>query len=82
MKYIIKYTLKPGCRDKLLDAFELHGPTRLPGISFQNAWFDTRSNVAFVLYEGQDEAVVQQVAEGVAAFATSEIHPVTSVDQL
>lgn len=82
MKFMVVYTLKPGCRDQLIEAFELYGPTRKAGVSFQNAWLDTRSDVAFALYESEDEALVKQASQTLTAFATSEIHPVISADQI
>jgi hypothetical protein len=81
-KFIVVYTLKPGCREQLLEAFELYGPTRKAGITFQNAWLDTHADVVFVLYESEDEAIVKQVSQTLTAFATSEIHPVISADQV
>jgi hypothetical protein len=81
-KFIVVYTLKPGCREQLLEAFELYGPTRKAGVSFQNAWLDTHANLVFVLYESEDEAIVRQVTQTLTAFATSAIHPVISADQV
>lgn len=81
-KFIVVYTLKPGCRDQLVEAFELYGPTRKAGVSFQNAWLDSRANVVFTLYESEDEALIKQVSQTLTAFATAEIHPVLSADEL
>ena len=82
MKFIVTYTLKPGCRNQLIEAFDLYGPTRKAGVSFQNAWLCTRSDVVFALYESEDEGLVKQVSQTLTAFATSEIHPVISADQI
>jgi hypothetical protein len=82
MKFIVKYTLKPGCRNQLVEAFELYGPTRKGGVSFQNAWLDSRADVVFALYESEDEALIKRVCQTLTAFATSEIHPVISADQI
>jgi hypothetical protein len=81
-KFIVVYTLKPGGRDQLVEAFELYGPTRKAGVSFQNAWLDSKSNIVFALYEGEDEALVKQVSQTLTAFATCEIHPVISADEI
>jgi hypothetical protein len=82
MKFIVMYTLKPGCRSQLIEAFEVYGPTRKSGVSFQNAWLGTRSDVVFALYESEDEALVRQVCQSLTAFATGEVHPVISADQI
>lgn len=56
MKFMIEFPLKPGVKRAVVEAFDLHGSNRLPGVSFRGTWIGTKSDVVYVLGEGTDEA--------------------------
>lgn len=81
MKFLVQLRLKPDCQKKAMDAFELRGPNRNPGVNFKQAWIDSRSHIVFVLTESADEASVEKAGESWAEFGEYQIHPVVDIEQ-
>ena len=81
MQFMVEFRLKPGTKQKAIEAFELRGPSRNPGVTFQNAWIGKHSDMVYVLAESADESQVAKVAEGWSAFGTYRIEPVIDVEQ-
>jgi hypothetical protein len=79
MKFLVQFKLKPGAKNKAVEAFEQRGPSRNPGVTFAGAWIGRAEDVAFVLVDAQDEALVQQVAASWAHFGEPQIHAVIDV---
>jgi hypothetical protein len=81
MKFMAQFRLKPGAKNKAVEAFEQRGPNRNPGVTFLGAWVGNHSDVAFVLVEGEDEAHVAKAAEAWVPFGEAQIHSVIDVQQ-
>jgi Domain of unknown function (DUF3303) len=81
MKYLVQLRLKPGCQDKAMELFEQQGPNRTPGVSFRQAWINTRSHVVFAVVESDDASHVDKAAQSWARLADLEIHPVIDMEQ-
>ena len=80
MKFIVECRLKPGLKRKAVEAFELRGPSRNPGVTLEQAWIGNHSDVVFVLAESENESFVQKVAQGWSEYGTFEIHSVIDVE--
>jgi hypothetical protein len=80
MKFILEYHLKPGAKRALIDAFDLRGPNRIPGVSFRGAWIGTRSEVVYVLGESADEASIAEACQPWREHGDFEIHPVIDIE--
>ena len=78
---MVEFRLKPGTKNKAVEAFERRGPSRNPGVTFEGAWVGSHSDVAFVLVNSEDEGLVAKVAESWAAFGEAKIHAVIDVQQ-
>lgn len=81
MKFLVEFRLKPGCQNKAMDVFEMRGPNRALGVTFQQAWVDTRSHVVFVLAESGDEASVEKAGQAWAEYGACVVHPVIDIEQ-
>jgi Protein of unknown function (DUF3303) len=81
MKFIVEYHLKPGSKNKVVELFEQRGPNRNPGVKFQGAWIGQTADIAFVLTESEDLALVESVAKTWSEHGSYEIHPVIDVEQ-
>lgn len=81
MRYMVEFQLKPGSRNRAVEAFEMRGPNRNPGVTFEGAWIGHHSDVAFVLVDSEDEAHVVKVAELWSEFGQPQIHQVLDVQQ-
>lgn len=81
MRFIVEFRLKPGSKNKIVDAFELRGPNRIPGVTFREAWIGTKSEVVFVLAESENESLVVQAAESWGEQGEYKITPVINVEQ-
>jgi len=81
MKYLVQLRLKPGSERDAIDAFELRGPSRNPGVRLHQGWIDTKSHIVFVIIESSDAALVEKAAQSWAEFGESEIHPVVDIEQ-
>ncbi|MCI0540669.1 MAG: DUF3303 family protein, partial [Verrucomicrobiales bacterium] len=71
MQFIVEFQLKPGAKNQAVAAFEQRGPNRNPGVTLKGAWIGSRSDVAFILVDGADEAQVAKAAESWAAFGAA-----------
>jgi hypothetical protein len=81
MKYHVELHLKPDCVNKAIDAFELRGPSRHPGVTFRQGWIDTRSHIVFIVVESAEQQLVEQAAQSWSQFGTCQIHPVIDIEQ-
>jgi hypothetical protein len=81
MKFIVQFQLKPGSKQAVVETFERVGPNRNPGVSFRGAWIGSRTDLAFVLVESDDEGLVAKVSEAWREFGEPTIHPVIDVEQ-
>lgn len=82
MKYMVELKLRAGGKDKLLEAFDMRGPNRYPGVTFRDAWIDTRSEIVFVLSESSEESLVAKACESWLEHGDYTIHPVIDIDQV
>jgi uncharacterized protein DUF3303 len=73
MKFIVELRLKPGCKNRAVEAFEARGPNRFPGVNFREAWIGKHSDVAFVLLESADEQTVVAAAKTWTEFGDCQI---------
>ena len=81
MKFMVEFRLKPGAKNKAVEAFEQRGPNRIQGVTFEGAWIGNHSDVAFVLVDSEDEAHVTKVADLWSEFGQPQIHQVIDVQQ-
>jgi hypothetical protein len=81
MKFMAEFRLKPGVKNQAVEVFEQRGPNRIPGVRFLGAWVGNQSDVAFVLVDGDDEAVVARAVESWRAFGEAQIHSVIDIQQ-
>lgn len=81
MRFMVEFQLQPGARNKAVEAFEQRGPNRNPGVAFVGAWIARREDVAFVLVDAQDEALVANAAKSWSQVGEAKIHPVVDVQQ-
>ena len=81
MKYMVELKLKPGGKNKLFEAFDLRGPNQSPGVTFHNAWVDTRAEIVFVRGESNEEALVSTACEAWREHGDFTIHPVIDIEQ-
>jgi hypothetical protein len=77
---MVEFRFKPESKEKVLAAFEAQGPNRNPGVQFRGAWIGTRSDMAFVLAESEDQALIEKVAESWAHYGSYQIYPVVEVE--
>jgi hypothetical protein len=80
MKFMVELGLKAG-KDKAFELFESRGPNRHPGVTFRGAWIGTDSDIAFVLIESADEALVAQAAQSWSEPGESRITRVIDIEQ-
>jgi hypothetical protein len=81
MQFMVEFRLKPGAKSKAVETFEQRGPNRNPGVAFEKAWIGNHSDVAFVLVNSADEALVAKAAEQWSDFGQTQIHPVVDIQQ-
>jgi hypothetical protein len=81
MQFMVEFRLKPGAKDKAVEAFEKRGPNRTPGVTLESVWVGNHSDVAFALVQSADEALVATAAEQWSEFGTTRIHSVVDVQQ-
>src|SRR5436309_3026979 len=79
MKFMVEFRFKPGGKNEVLEAFELRGPNRNPGVAFRGAWVGTQSDVAFVLVESGDQSLVEKTAQSWTEHGEFRITPVIDV---
>ncbi|HEY2894660.1 MAG TPA: DUF3303 family protein [Pirellulales bacterium] len=81
MKFIVEMVLKPGSTYRAMDAFELRGPNRNPGVALRGAWVGIRSELVFALVESEDEALVREASRAWADVGEYKINPVVEIEQ-
>ncbi len=81
MKFIVEFRLQPGTKSKAVEHFEQRGPNRNAGVRFDAAWIGTKQDVAFVLVESADEALVAKAGQIWGEYGQFQIHPVIDVQQ-
>lgn len=81
MKFIIEFQLKPENRNAVMDSFEQRGPNRNPGVAFRGGWIGTKSAVAYVLVESDQESLVASAAASWADPSQYTITPVIDIEQ-
>jgi hypothetical protein len=81
MKFFVKCQLKPGNKKKVMEAFELRGPNRNPGVAFRGAWIGKSEEVIYVLAECANEELLRKAAQGWGDFGDYEITPVIDFDE-
>jgi hypothetical protein len=81
MKFMVELVLKPGSTYRAMDAFELRGPNRNPGVVFRGAWVGIRSELVFALVESEDEALVREASRAWADVGEYKINPVVEIEQ-
>ena len=81
MKFMIEFPIKPGNKNRVVEAFEQRGPNRSPGVTFQGAWIGKNSDVVFALVESANEAQVTEAAKSWSAVGNFRITQVIDVTQ-
>ena len=81
MKFMIEFRLKPGSKNKAVEAFEQRGPNRTPGVTFRQGWIGANADVVFVLAESTDEALVAKAAQSWSEHGQSQIFRVIDAEQ-
>lgn len=81
MKFFVEFQIKDGDKNKAAAAFEQRGPNRNPGVAFKGAWIARNDDVAFVLVESADEALVAAAAQSWSEIGDSRITQVTDIEQ-
>lgn len=81
MKFMVQFRLKPGVKNKAIEYFESRGPNRNAGVTLQNAWIGTDSDIVFVLVESPDAAHVAAAGQTWSEFGSHEIFPVLDIQQ-
>jgi len=81
MKFIVQFQIKPGLKNRLLEAFESQGPSRNPGVTFRGAWIGAHADVAFVLAESENESQVESAAKAWGEYGKYVITPVLDIEQ-
>lgn len=81
MKFIVEFRLKPGSKNRAMDAFQQRGPNRNPGVSLRAAWVGTSSDVVFALGESDDESLFRQACASWGEVDDFVVHPVVEIEQ-
>ena len=81
MKFFVEFQLKPGNKSKVSELFELRGPNRNPGVTFNGAWIGKNEEVVYVLAESADEALLLNAAKPWGEFGDYTITPVIDLEQ-
>ena len=81
MKFFVEFQLKPGNKTKIMEAFELGGPNRNPGVTLQGVWIAKNEEVIYVIAESADEALLINAAQSWGKYGDYQITPVIDLDQ-
>jgi hypothetical protein len=82
MKFMVEFRFKPGGKDEILEAFELRGPNRNPGVTFRGAWVGSQADLAFALVESAHQSLVEKAAQSWDEHGEYRITPVIDVEQI
>ena len=80
MKWMVEFHFKSEHKDQVMELFEQQGPNRNPGVKFRGAWIGSRTDVAFVLVEGDDEKRMEDVAQSWSEHGSYKLHPCVEVE--
>jgi Domain of unknown function (DUF3303) len=81
MKFMVEFPVRPGNKNKVLEAFEQRGPSRNPGVTFRGAWIGKDSDVVFALVESANESLVTSAAKSWTETGNFRITPVLDLEQ-
>ncbi len=81
MKFFVQFKSKPDTKERALEAFEIRGPNRNPGVTFLGAWIGRNEDVIFVLAESIDEAHLVDAAKSWNKYGDYKITPVVAYDE-
>ena len=81
MKFMVEFPVRPGNKNKALEAFEQRGPNRSPGVTFQGAWIGKNSDVVFALVESAEESLVAIAAKSWTETGNFRITPVIDLER-
>jgi hypothetical protein len=81
MQFMVEFRLKPGMKNRAVEYFEVRGPNRSPGVTLLGAWIGKEADIAFVLIEGTNEAVVDAASQAWSEFGSFERFAVVDVEQ-
>lgn len=80
MKFMVEVRLRPGDKNKAVEAFETRGPNRNLGVSFHGAWIGKDTDLVFVLVESADQASVERAGQTWRELGDFQIHSVINVE--
>jgi hypothetical protein len=80
MKFMVEFPVRPGNKNKVIEAFEQRGPNRSPGVTFQSAWIGKDSDVVFALVESAEESLVTGAAKSWTETGNFRITPVIDLE--
>lgn len=81
MKYFVQFKFKPGNKQKMMEAFELLGPNRNPGVRLLGAWIAKNEEAIYAIAESNDDDLLGKAAQFWGGFGDYEITPVIDLDQ-
>ena len=81
MKFMVEFSVRPGNKNKAVQAFEQRGPNRNPGVTFRGAWIGKNADVVFALVESDDESLVTSAAKSWTELGDFRVTPVIDVEQ-
>jgi hypothetical protein len=81
MKFMVEFPVRPGNKNRVVEAFEQRGPNRSPGVTFHGAWIGKDSDVVFALVESADESLVTSAAKSWTETGNFRITPVIDLEQ-
>ena len=81
MKFFVEFELKPGNKNKMIEAFELRGSNRNPGVTLRGAWIGKNEEVVFVLAESDNEDLLVKAAQSWGEYGDYKITPVIDLEQ-
>lgn len=81
MKFFVEFQLKPGNKKQMMEAFDVRGPNRNPGVALRGAWIGKNEEVIYVLAESDDEDLLVKAAQTWGKYGDYEITPVMDLEQ-
>ena len=81
MKFFVEFELKPGNKEKVMEAFELRGPNRNPGVTLLGVWIGKSEEVIYVLAESPHDELLAKAAQTWGRFGDYQITPVIALDE-
>ena len=81
MKFLVQFHPKHNGKQKLLEAFEVRGPNKNPGVTLKVAWIAKNEETVFALVESDDEKLVVDAARSWTTSGDYQITPVIDWEQ-